>query len=112
MSVTGPPYELVYRYWPLYEDAIRRFRALVMYNPEARVTSWYRDQKRNMEVGGAPRSQHLLALALDLAVPETEKARLVATAHMLGLIPIDEGSHVHVQRYEAGILPAFLFRGE
>jgi hypothetical protein len=110
--ITGPPYELMYRFWPIYEDAFWRFRTLVQANPQARVTSWYRDPARNAEVGGAPRSQHLLALALDLAVPSDAQERLVQTARWLSLFPIVERGHVHVQRYEAGLLPAHLFDRE
>jgi uncharacterized protein YcbK (DUF882 family) len=110
--ITGPPYELVYKYWPLYEDAFWRFRYLLQLVPEAQVTSWFRDERRNAEVGGAPRSQHLLALAIDVQVSPGQMERLLDAARWLGLYPIRERNHVHVQRYEAGLLPAFLFGGE
>lgn len=111
--IQGPPYELVYRYWPLYEDAFWRFRQLFgFFGTGARVTSWYRDPERNAAVGGAPHSQHLLALAVDAVVDPQLQEHFLDACRFLGLIPIVEGDHIHVQRYEAGLLPAYLFRGE
>lgn len=111
MSAVGPPPELLYRYWPLYEDAYWRMGYLHRSCP-CRLTSLYRDEESNRAVGGAPRSQHLLALAGDWVVSEEYKGQFLQTAAFLGLIAIDEGSHIHVQRYEAGALPAHLFPGE
>lgn len=110
--ITGPPYELVYRYWPLYEDAFARFRTLMQLNPEGRVSSWFRSPAVNADVGGAPRSQHLMALAIDVVLEDAQVERFIETARWLGLTPVRERGHIHVQRYEAGTLPAYLFRGE
>jgi len=110
--IAGPPWELLTKYWPIYEDAFWRFRQYVYLMPSARVTSWYRTPEHNADVGGAPRSQHLLGLGIDVVVPEADRARALQVARFLGLVAIDEGNHIHIQRYEAGTLPAFLFRGE
>lgn len=110
--IAGPPYEMVYQYWPVFEDAFWRFRMAVAQHPQARVTSWYRDHAKNASVGGAPRSQHLLALAFDVVLPESQIEGFVETCRWMGLHPVRERDHVHVQRYEAGLLPARLFRGE
>ena len=111
MSVQSPPPELVYRYWPIYEDAFWRFATLHRMFP-ARLTSFYRDEETNRRVGGAPRSQHLLGLAGDWVVPPQYREQFKQVATFLGLIAVEEHDHVHVQRYEAGALPALLFPGE
>ena len=109
--ISGPPPDLLYRYWPLYQDAYWRFATLDRMFP-ARLTSLYRDPETNRSVGGAPRSQHLLGLAGDWVVPEQYRDQFMGVARFLGCYPVDEGSHIHVQRYEAGTLPAMLFPGE
>jgi uncharacterized protein YcbK (DUF882 family) len=38
------------------------------FNRPIAITSWYRDPRSNREVGGSPRSQHLLGLACDFTV--------------------------------------------
>ena len=111
MSVQGPPPDLLYRYWPLYQDAFWRFATLDRMFP-ARLTSLYRDEESNRAVGGAPRSQHLLGLAGDWVVGAEYRDAFIQVARFLGLVAIDEETHIHVQRYEAGALPAHLFPGE
>jgi hypothetical protein len=53
-----------------------------------------------------------MGLAADWVVAPQNRGDFMQTARMLGLIPVDEGSHIHVQRYEAGLLPAYLFPAE
>lgn len=65
--------------------------------PEATITSWWRDAARNRAVGGVPNSRHLLGLAFDAAVPRSLVRDFMADARWVGLKPIDEGDHVHVQ---------------
>ena len=67
------------------------------------VTSWYRDPARNASVGGAAKSQHLIGLAIDLAGPSHGKAALAAELQAEGFTVIDEGDHLHVQTFPAGI---------
>lgn len=54
------------------------------------LTSWYRDPARNAAVGGAPRSLHLIGLAIDVAGGNAQAFRSV------GLRVLDEGDHLHV----------------
>ena len=71
------------------------------------ISSWHRTRTKNFEVGGAETSQHLLAIAWDVVGPDAlEYARRARAA---GLVVIEEGDHVHVQRYARGILPAELY---
>jgi hypothetical protein len=64
----------------------------------ASVTSWLRTPDRNRRVGGAERSAHLEALAVDLVydhpIPEPQR-RL--DAELLGLRLIVETDHDHLQ---------------
>ncbi len=67
--------------------------------PPVQATSYIRTPEQNRRVGGAPESQHLVGTALDLIGP-TE--RMVDFARELGLVGIDEGSHLHLQLFPAG----------
>lgn len=67
-------------------------------------TSWWRTASENERVGGAAASQHLVGLAVDV-LPPADRARLLELASAWGLTPIDEGDHVHIQRYRAGSAP-------
>jgi hypothetical protein len=69
----------------------------------------YRDPEENAAVGGHPRSQHLLGLAGDWVVEPADRPRFLQTAAFLGLVAVEEASHVHVQRYEAGLIPGAVF---
>lgn len=66
-------------------------------------TSWFRTVPENVRVGGDPHSQHLMGLAVDVLPPQDRKqrTRLLELARSHGLVPIDEGDHVHLQRYDA-----------
>lgn len=68
------------------------------------LASWFRDADRNATVGGHPESQHLYALATDwtgdpLALRQFE---LFVEAH--DLVAINEGDHLHIQRFPHGVL--------
>lgn len=49
-------------------DLIKRVNALG-YQPPMRCSSGYRDPKHNEKIGGAPRSAHVLGMAMDIADP-------------------------------------------
>lgn len=71
--------------------------------PPVRVTSWYRDPLRNASVGGQSNSQHLFAAAMDLA---GDGARQVGRLFdQIGGVAVDEGDHVHIQRFTKGVGP-------
>ena len=67
----------------------------------AHVTSWYRDAAHNRSVGGAPDSQHTLALAIDVVTRDPRAFAVAAAA--AGLQPIIERDHVHLQLLGAGV---------
>ena len=71
------------------------------------ITSWQRTVSHNREVGGVAQSQHLLATAWDVAGPDQNTYASRAAA--VGLVVIDEGDHVHVQLFRAGLIPQYLF---
>ncbi len=77
----------------------------------ARPTSWYRSPQDNVRVGGSgrppygvggPLSQHLVGLGSDWVTPNP--SALVAAFRRVGLIAVDEFSHVHVQAWQRGVL--------
>lgn len=67
-------------------------------------TSWWRDPISNRNVGGSPESQHLFGLAVDAAGTHDARRQLVERARAVGLVAVDEGSHVHVQAFPRGAL--------
>jgi hypothetical protein len=66
------------------------------------ATSWFRSESENSRVGGHPESQHLFGFAIDVA---SENPSYVETsARSLGLFPVDEFDHIHIQIFPAGFL--------
>jgi hypothetical protein len=102
VSVEAPPFSIVQRLSGSIEDFIRRLVAVAGFFPAIVATSWWRSPSNNAAVGGHPRSQHLLGLAVDVVLPPSERADFVALCEYVGLVAIDEGTHVHVQRFPAG----------
>ena len=109
MSVRAPPPELVRAYPEFYAWLLPRLNLIARTFPNAQATSWWRSNARNFEVGGAARSQHLLAWAVDFAGPRDEAQGMVELAQALGMVAVDEGDHVHVQMYPAGVIPERFF---
>ncbi len=103
MAATQPPPEIwrpIESLAPgVFEFFVRRVIAGVGNQPAA-LTSWWRSRAVNNRVGGDPGSQHLVALAVDLAVGDPRL--LVDRLNGLGLFAIDEGDHVHAQLLRAG----------
>lgn len=109
MSVNYPSQWVLQRAFPL---IIRFLVALgqARPGPSIRVTSWYRDPEENIRVGGAPDSQHLLALAVDVVGEEGDLIQFEANVRSLGLITVRYATHLHVQLLHAGVArPAGLF---
>lgn len=66
------------------------------------VTSWFRTEKRNKQVGGKPTSKHLSGLAVDAVLDDLkDKERFLIKIRELGLHFLDEYAsgkmHVHIQ---------------
>ncbi len=65
---------------------------------EYRVTSYYRDPTSNKQLGGAEHSAHLFFLAADVVLLEAhDRPLFIADAIRLGLRPIVEKDHIHLQ---------------
>jgi len=85
--------------------------AIAQVFPEYALTSWYRDEISNRRVGGAEFSQHRLALATDgVGLDDDQVAAAVPFLRSVGLVAVDEGSHLHIQRFPARTLPPSVFR--
>lgn len=62
------------------------------------VTGGKRTHKRNALVGGVTKSRHLLWLAMDVVLDESEQAQdFVAECTRQGLLALIESNHIHVQ---------------
>jgi hypothetical protein len=77
-----------------FEDKIRCLGLLFDFS----ITSWIRSKKRNAQIGGVIDSRHLLGLAVDCVLDDgMEKPEFIKHCVNLGLQPIEEGDHIHVQ---------------
>lgn len=101
MPLRGPPPQLAFqvdRAVPglvgAFAQRVNRIRGVSV------ATSWWRSPADNQSVGGAPDSQHLFALGVDLV---GDNQQILADARALGLIAVDSGRHVHVQGWPKGI---------
>jgi len=65
------------------------------------LTSWYRNEADNYRVGGHNDSQHLIGAAVDLHAGTPGK--LIEELTRRGFIVVDEGDHIHVQAWPAGL---------
>ena len=61
------------------------------------VTSWIRTPKRNVEVGGSMRSNHLMGLAVDIVIESPDIDGFILFAKRLGLKVIKERDHYHLE---------------
>ena len=114
MSVVGPPaFIAASAFRPFLFEFVRAVRSIDL-RPVTAVgvsrvdaTSWWRGIEENRRVGGDPFSQHLVGLAVDVAlVQNTARGRsaLIASAARAGLRGVDERDHVHLQLWPAGQL--------
>ncbi|MEE8581882.1 MAG: D-Ala-D-Ala carboxypeptidase family metallohydrolase [Myxococcota bacterium] len=75
------------------------------------VSSWYRDPTANAAAGGHPRSLHQLGLAVDLVgVDRGDEHALWHRFRQVGLVAVEERSHLHVQAFPVSVLPGDLSR--
>lgn len=90
-----------------YFEFIERIRCLCALH-DASVTSGPRTVYRNRHVGGHVQSRHLVSrggMATDLVLDDMSDAArsaLVDDAIALGLLPLDEADHVHIQGSRPG----------
>jgi len=111
MPLTFPPRSFLAAWPGLYSWLVPRLISLERQFPEARATSWYRSPVRNFEVGGAPRSQHLLGWAADFSRMDAGgRDTFVRAARSIGLVAVDETDHVHVQTFPRGVVPDQFFQ--
>lgn len=94
MSVEVPPPDVIFRVLPHLWSFLWRLSYLP-WPPEGIVTSWYRDIETNQRVRGVPGSLHLWGLALDIVVDDPNQLARVAVS--LGLVPLVEPDHLHLQ---------------
>jgi len=84
----------------IYRAFLERLFAGVRGHSGLLATSWWRSATDNRAVGGHPRSQHLLGLAVDLQA--LDPRLLLMDLNSQGLTVIDEGDHLHVQTFPSG----------
>ena len=101
MALRAPPAAVVTAALPQLRSFVLRL-VNVAAPPGLQVTSWWRDRATNAAVGGHPESQHLFALALDLVAPD--QRQLARQLRRVGLVAVEEGTHVHAQALPAGSL--------
>lgn len=87
---------------PVYRHLLFNLGKIGYKVPDIQVTSWYRDPDENIRVGGSPDSQHLFGFAVD--VRTRDPSEVVKIALNLGLYPVDEFDHVHIQTFPPGFL--------
>lgn len=103
--IQPPPFELLRSPWfPFVEATFQRVSLVVQLVPGLRATSWFRTAAINREAGGDPESQHLFALAVDLSGSQDAERQAIVIARELGLNPVAEPSHVHLQLFPRGAL--------
>jgi len=96
-----PPRELLASAWrPVIFEFIRRVARSLQTGQK--ITSWYRDPATNQREGGAPTSQHLFGLALDIVGPGQQLTQAIARDAQL--IAVQEFDHLHIQLLPAGVL--------
>lgn len=105
MPPVSPPYRTMWvvDYWApgFWVGFFNELNAAVAATGPVTVTSWWRSPSRNAEVGGSPDSQHLIGTAVDFVTEEPGKlARELAG---LGWVSVNEGDHLHVQAWPAGV---------
>jgi len=103
--VTVPPPSLLASAWfPFIANFYWRAVRLFFMFPGLILTSWFRTPEVNRVSEGDPESQHLFGLAWDIDTPRTLRGQVLDAARALGLVAVDERTHVHVQLFPRGAL--------
>lgn len=88
--------------FPLLWEFVRRVNRIDEFEPLT-FFSWFRDPLQNALEGGGRYSQHLAALAVDVFPRQGTNETVVDAARAVGLVPIDERNHVHIQAFPASV---------
>lgn len=107
MAASSPPFSVWQEYSDVFGFFLPRARMLLQFFG-GDVTSWFRDSVENRRVGGHELSQHRLGFAFDWVGQDMRNFQLAA--EQLGFIAIDEGDHVHVQFFQAGVVSHLISR--
>lgn len=105
MALQAPPRALLLSgFQPFILEFFFRLVLVLRATPGVLLTSWFRTVQANISEGGDEDSQHLFGLAADFEVPRVALGHVLEVARGVGLIPVNEGDHVHVQLFQAGAL--------
>lgn len=98
-------------WWEPYVAVFGQGARALMNATGASYSSYVRTAAHNAEVGGAPTSQHLIGTAIDLVPGRGSSNRTIAAqARAMGFgYVLDEGDHVHVQLFPAGVIPQWVY---
>ncbi len=95
-----PSYLIVWIPW--IQQFVARVNSMRLFG--VTVTSWWRGPQHNRQVGGSRESQHLFALAIDVSGSREKLTALEQQAWGVGLVPVMEPGHLHIQAFPAGAL--------
>ncbi|GEM_PF-833006 len=82
------------------ERLLEKLEALrILWGKPLIITSGYRCESYNKEIGGVPNSLHMRGQAADLAIPEREQGRFLTLSKLVGLrvIPYPSRNFIHVE---------------
>lgn len=101
MPARAPSPALFFSPW---QPLIRAFAraASQTFQPGQFITSYFRTPLGNQAAGGSNESQHLFAIAIDLAGPNLAASRHLAKR--LKLFAVMEPDHLHIQMFGPGVL--------
>lgn len=108
-DIQAPPDAMLRAFEPIYREFLTRLGAVRRDAPDIQFTSWWRNDAFNRSVGGAFDSQHLAGFAVDLVASRPDVVQQLA--RQVGLIPVVEMDHVHIQLFPAGLLARIGFFG-
>jgi len=107
----SPPARLMTsRFGPYIRDFARRINWAWEQagSPAGTATSWWRSPADNDRVGGAPFSQHLVACAIDVVLQDlADLGGFEDALRRAQIVPVWEGSHLHIQYWPAGTLERY-----